>query len=167
MKKHYLYYISVLFLLGSWVSGCATRPMIVTTTIGALDARDKLLIAMQGSEFKDKVLSNIIHEFEKEGLFIEIIDLENLAEKSSRDYGAVVIMNEYRMFQVDERARHFIQGIDADEQKKIVLLTTAGSPGMTGEDLNVDAISSASEMIEADILSDRIIVRVTSILSSK
>jgi hypothetical protein len=167
MKRNYPGYILFIAFLACWVSGCATRPMIVTTTIGALDAREKLLIAMRGSEFKDKVLSNIINEFEKEHLFIEIIDLENLAEKSSRDYDAVVIMNEYKMFQIDERVRQFINGIDEDEQKKVVLLTTAGSPDMIGEDFKVDAISSASKIIEADALSNRIIQRVTSILSSR
>lgn len=113
------------------------------------------------------MLSNIIHEFEKENLFMEIIDLENLAEKSSRDYEAVVIMNEYQMFRIDKRALQFIRGLDANERKKIVLLTTAGSPGMVKEDFRVDAISSASEVVGAEALSNRIVERVTSILSSR
>ena len=68
-RNHWIYSFFVLFL-GVWISGCAVRP-IATSTIGAIDSKERLLIATQDSEFKDTVVSNVIKEFEKEKVISE------------------------------------------------------------------------------------------------
>jgi len=167
MKRDYRTYAFILWISGLLLSGCAVRPMVATTTIGSIDSRERLLIATQTSDFKDRVVSNIVHEFEKGGLFIEVIDLENLKNKSGRDYQAMVIMNEYKVFQSDGRVTRFMEGMNASDMKKIVLLTTAGTPGMIPEKWGVDAVSAASEMADVDNISGMIIRKVHMILASE
>ena len=167
MKRNYRNYAFVLLISGLLLSGCAVRPMVPTTTIGSIGSRERLLIATQTSEFKDGVVSNVTQEFEKAGLFIEITDLENLENRSCRDYQAIIIMNEYKAFRNDSRVTRFMEGVDAGDTKKIVLLTTAGAPGMIPEKWDVDAISAASEMAEVDSVSRLIIRKVHMILTSE
>ena len=163
-RNHWIYSFFVLFL-GVWISGCAVRP-IATSTIGAIDSKERLLIATQDSEFKDTVVSNVIKEFEKEKVFIEVIDLANLTRKSTKDYEAIVIMNEYKFFSINRHVKQFMKCVDENDKKKIVLLTTAGHPRLMIKGAEVDAISSASRIAKADSVSEMIIQRVSRILSS-
>lgn len=159
-----MYAFIILFIGLLLVSGCAKRP-IPTRILGAIDSKKRLLIASQDSAFKDTVVSNIISEFEKERFFIEVIDLTSLADKSSRDYGAIVILNDYKFFRMNNYVTQFIQRVDDNDRRKIVLITTAGNPGLVKDDLNVDAVTSASKMIQTDDVSEIIIKKIYLIIS--
>ncbi len=163
MKIKYWIYAFVLLFIGLWISGCAKRP-IPTNIIGPVDSKERLLIVTQDSTFKDTVVSNIISEFEKEKVFIEVIDLTRLPDKSTRDYGAIVIMNDYKFFRMNNDVTAFMQRVDDNEKRKIVLLTTAGSPTLVKDDLDVDAFTSASKMIQADAVSEMIIKKINRII---
>jgi hypothetical protein len=152
----------ILMVIG--LSGCAPQP-IVTSTIGALDSKNRLLIATQKSEFKEAIVSKVVKAFEGNNIFIEVIDLATLPNTQTDNYKAIVILNEYKFFQINRNAKKFIKGIDDNDRKKIVLLTTAGSPRLMVKGSEVDAISSASKMADTSTISNLIIQKVDSILS--
>ena len=164
MKAKRVLHIFIVIIIGILFSGCSIKPMIETNTFGSMESRERLLIASRDSEFKDKILADILKEFEPRGLFIEVIDLENLSKKIGRNYQAIVLINEYRMFQVDNRVNEFVNGISEEERSKIVLLTTAGDPKNVKDIPEVDAISSASELVNSGTISEEIITRVNAIL---
>jgi len=164
MKTYNWKYFLFVILLGIGISGCAPR-QVMTSTIGAIDSKERLLIATQESEFKDAVLSKLVKGFEKENIFIEVIDLANLSSKSTDDYRAIVIINDYRFFQINQHTRQFLENVNEYDRKKVVLLTTAGSPHLMLEETEVDAISSASKNAKADSVSEMIIKKVNTILS--
>ena len=164
MKRKYWIYVLLVMLLGICISGCAPRPL-VTNTIGAIDSKKRLLIATQDSEFKDAVVSKVVKGFKKKKVFIEVMDLANLSSKSSKAYKAIVIMNDYKFFQINRHVRHFLKSTPEYDKKKIVLLTTAGSPRLMVKGVEIDAVSSASEIAKADTVSEKIIQKVNAILS--
>lgn len=165
MKRyHWICGLSVMILVVS-ISACAPRPLVSSSTIGFIDSKKRLLIATHNSEFKDAIVVKIVKELEKEKIYIEIIDLANLSNKSSKEYEAIVIMNDYKFFQINRNVKHFLKSIPEYDRKKVVLLTTAGSPSLMVKAAEVDAISSASKKADADSVSEMIIRKVDTILS--
>lgn len=146
------------------ISGCAPRPM-VTGTIGAIDSKNRLLIATQKSEFKEAIVSKVVKSFEENNIFIEVIDLANLSNKLTEDYKAIIILNDYKFFQINRHAKKFFKNVNDYDRRKIVLLTTAGSPQLMIKSSGFDAISSASITANTDTISDAIIQKVNIILS--
>jgi len=138
---------------------------MVTSTIGAIDSKNKLLIATQKSEFKEAIVSKVVKGFEENNIFIEVIDLANLSNKLTEDYKAIIILNDYKFFQINRQAKKFLKNLNDYDRKKIVLLTTAGSPKLMIKSSEVDAISSASKISNTDTISDKIIQKVNNILS--
>ena len=163
-KNHWICILSVM-LLAMCLSACAPRPLVTGSTIGAISSKNRILIATKNSEFKDAVVSRIVKALEKEKVFIEIIDLANLSNISSKGYEAIVIMNEYKFFRINRHVRHFLESTSEYDRKKIVLLTTAGSPSIMVKGAEVDAISSASKNANAGSVSEKIIRKVDAILA--
>ncbi len=164
MKRNHWIYVLLIMLIGICISGCAARPL-VTSTIGATDSKNRLLIASQDSEFKDAVVSKVVEDFKKERVLIEIIDLANLSKKRSKEYEAIVILNDYKFFRINRHVREFLKSVNEYDRKKVVLLTTAGSPSLMVKGTDVDAISSASKNANADSVSEMIIRKVNTILA--
>jgi hypothetical protein len=164
MKIKFKIYVPFLLLFSVYSTGCATKP-ITTTTIGVIDGRDKVLIATQKSEFKEAVVSKVIEDLEKNDLYIEISDLSELAKKSAKEYEAIVIINSYKYFNFNKHVRNFLENTDKLEQKKVVLLSTAGTPKWADKGEELDAMSTASKIDEVDNVSMNIVQRVNSILS--
>jgi hypothetical protein len=138
---------------------------MVTSTIGTVDSKNRLLIATQKSEFKEAIVSKVVKSFEGNNIFIEVIDLADLSNKLIEDYKAIVILNDYKFFQINRNTKKFLKNINDYERRKIVLLTTAGSPKLMIKSSEVDAISSASIIANTDTISDAIIQKVNIILS--
>ena len=163
MKINYrVRFFILLIVIG--LSGCAPKP-IVTSRIGTIDSKNKLLIATQKSEFKEAIVSKVVKGFEGNNVFIEIIDVANLPNTETDDYEAIVILNEYKFFQINRNVGNFLKSVDDSEKKKIILLTTGGSPRLIEEGSEVDAISSASKMANTGTISNSIIQKVNGILS--
>jgi len=163
MKDKIGIYLLFFLVLGTYVAGCAPR-LVSTSTLGAIDSKKRLLIAMQKSEFKDAVVNNVVAGLEKERIFIEIIDVSNLLTQKADDYNAILVVNNYRYFRINRDVSDFFKRAEQPVKEKIVLLTTAGNPGRVDEGLGVDAISSASEMESVQDVSDSIVQKVNALL---
>ena len=163
MKIDYRVKFSIILMLIG-MAGCAPKP-IVTSRIGTIDSKNKLLIATQKSEFKEAIVSKVVKAFEGNNIFIEVIDVINLPNTQTNDYEAIVILSEYKFFQINQNVEKFLKSIDDSEKKKIVLLTTGGSPHLIEEGSEIDAISSASKMANTGTISNSIIQKVNGILS--
>jgi hypothetical protein len=125
-----------------------------------------VLIATQQTEFKEEVVFKVVEGFETDQCFIEIIDLRDLSGKSTENYKAIVIMNEYQFWMIDRHVREFLKNLHNHEKRKIILLSTTDHPSLMPKESDVDAISSASEIETADAISEAIIERVQTLLQS-
>jgi hypothetical protein len=161
--------LPILLLAGLWVAsctaGCASR--VATKTIATPDCEARLLIATMDSEFKNAVLSEVTKTLEKDRVCIKIIDVEDLEATATRTFAAVVLITDYQFLRMDGDVKRFIEKADSRQKKKLVMLTTAGTPSSVSEVPEVDAITSASKPADAAAVAKRIVDKVRARLSSK
>lgn len=146
-------------------TGCASR--VATKNIATSDCKTRLLIATMDSEFKNAVVSEVTKTLDGDRVCIKIIDVEDLAATATRTFAAVVLITDYQFFRMDGDARRFVEKADPQQKKKLVLLTTAGTPSTVSKVPEVDAITAASKPADVAALAKRIADKVRARLSLK
>ena len=123
-----------------------------------------LLIASRKSEFKQALVDRIVDAFSDQPVYMKIVGIEDLADEDANAYSAVVIINTAMGWTVDVPVEKFLKKYGAMES--IIVLTTADGgdvlPDMKKR--NIDAISSASVMDQADPLANTIIDKISQLL---
>lgn len=127
-------------------------------------AKNKLLIATQGSEFKDNVTEGIIERVENDNLYIKVIDISGLNEVNPKDYNAIVIIHTWENWQPPESVETFIKRTKKHKDK-IIVLTTSGDGTYKMDD--VDAITGESRIEEVDKYIIQITNRLKLLLNSQ
>lgn len=124
----------------------------------------KVLIASRDSEFKQALVDRIVDTFADQAVYIKVVGIEDLAKEDANTYSAVVILNTAMGWTVDVPVETFLQKYG--HMESIIVLTTADGgdvlPDMKNR--NIDAISSASVMDQADPLADSMINKINQIL---
>lgn len=146
-------------------TGCGSR--VATKSIAAADCRARLLIATMDSEFKNAVVSKVAQTLDKDRVCIKIIDVEDLAAAKTEAFFAIVLITNYQFFRMDGEVRGFIEKADPARKKKLVLLTTAGTPSTVSEVPEVDAITAASKPADVAAVAGQIVDKVRARLSLK
>lgn len=113
--------------------------------IGREDAPQSLLIAYQGSVYKNSVVEQIAEHFSTSDVYIKGIDIEYLSNVNPDDYNAIFITHTWQVWQAPEVVERFVD--DHPMMRHYVLLCTSGSGD--GQLENVDAITSASVLTSA------------------
>ena len=120
----------------------------------------KVLVASRSSEFKDATVNRIGEAFKDEPVYIKFIGIQQLKEEDGDNYAAVVLINKCMSWDMDRHVKAFLKR--HKDQSHIIVLTTSGdgdwSPKMEGR--NFDAISSASQKDNIDVIADKIITKV-------
>lgn len=116
----------------------------------------RLLIATQGSTFKNAVVKGLVDHFGREPVYIKVIDIGELNKTDVGEWNAIVILHTWENWKppyaIDEFFRRQLP------TGKIVVLTTSGKGSFKME--GVDAITSASLVEEVPIKTEQIIQRV-------
>ncbi len=107
-------------------------------------AKERVLIATQGSSFKGSVVAGVLAHLRQRQAYVKVIDVSALSLVREADWSAIVVLHTWEMEKPQPDARKFIA--NARDLGKVIVLTTSG-PG-TARMPGVDAISSASEMID-------------------
>jgi hypothetical protein len=149
---------AVMFLLES----CAAR-MVKTETLGDPRSPGRVLIAYDYSEFKADVAQRAGAVLAGAGLSVTMTDAGRLAEESPDSYGAVVLLAPVHMWQLDGNVRDFMAR--ASDRKRIILVTTAGGSGYKADIKEVDAITEASVLRDADALARTLVGKVKALLA--
>ena len=137
-----------------------------TRIVGESSSQERILIASQGTEFKNAVTESIATEFGKDGVCVEIVDVSNLSAVKTGTYSVFVIMNDYTWFSMDGDVKDFLESIKEHERKKLVLLITAGTPSSIDDDLQVDAVTCESEPSDIQSVSEKVKDRIRSVLAA-
>jgi hypothetical protein len=111
---------------------------------GAPSLPAHVLVAAQGSAFKDRLVTTLAVQLEQRPAYVKVIDVGGLADVEAADWQAIVIVHSWEFGKPPRAVRDFVARSGTKE--KIIDVTTSGSgrekfPG-------VDAISSASVMDE-------------------
>ncbi|WP_028313779.1 hypothetical protein [Desulfatibacillum aliphaticivorans] len=150
--------LAVLLLLAA---GCGPK-RVSSVQYGSPSAETKVLFATEDTAFKSVILENVVKAYEGQDVFIQVESVPALDKIDAEGYDAVVLINTCMAWRVEPEIEAFVKKT-ADKQK-IVLLTTTGDPDLNIEAPGVDSVTSASQMENADQVSQKIIDRINRIL---
>lgn len=126
--------------------------------------KTKVLIATQGSMFKDKITNGIVNHFKNDSIYIKVIDVTSLAGADPIDYNAIVLIHTWENWQPPEDVEVFINST-RDIKDKMVVLTTSGEGSYKMD--GVDAITGESKLENTSTYINQIAKRLESILNIK
>ncbi len=109
-------------------------------TVGESSSAQHVLVATQGSAFKNALVHAIVAHLAMRPVFIRIVDVSALPEVRESEWTAIIVMHTWEFGHPNASAREFIERVH--DRRKLIVITTSGSgreksPG-------VDAISAAS-----------------------
>jgi hypothetical protein len=122
-------------------------------------ARSRVLIATQGSEFKDAVVDGIVAHLRGRAVYVKVIDISELAGVDEDPWSAIVLIHTWEMRKPPPAVKAFVDR--TRDTSKLIVLTTSGAGDfkMPG----VDAISSASVVADAPLKIAEVVARVDAI----
>lgn len=120
----------------------------------------RVLIATQGSDFKNEVVSETVDRLKSKPVYIKVIDVTLLPSIHEDEWSAIVILHTWEYQEAQPDAMNFITR--ATSPDKLVVVSTSGSGNE--KIANVDGISSASSSSDVQSITDEIVSRVSKLL---
>lgn len=133
-----------------------------TTTTPHSQTEHKILIATQQSYFRDSVTTILKNNFQKQNIPVQLIDIYSLPEVEPKEYSVVIVIHKWHTWSAPEVVNKFINRTKA-QSEKIIIMTTS-SDGTYGPE-NVDAITGASKMEDAEMYANKIIDRTAALMN--
>jgi hypothetical protein len=123
--------------------------------------REHVLVATQGSPFKDAVVQGVAARLKTRPAYVKVIDVAALPSVRESDWDAIVILHTWQMSKPPEPVRAFVDR--SESRDKLVVLATSGegSQHIAG----LDTITSASKQADVPARVDEIIQRVDKVLA--
>ncbi len=151
MKKFFKILFSIILgivfvffaLLGTYVV-VNWQGVIEPFQVGNPDTMNKILIASQGSEFKNNLLDNLVQQLETEDNYLYVVDCTKLDSENVADWDAIVIIHSAQMHELPGAAELFLKR--AADHSKVMLVSTSGAGDDKIEGFAVDAVSTASHI---------------------
>jgi hypothetical protein len=131
--------------------------------INSRAADSKVLIATQGSAFKDSIVAGAVAHLKPRGIYVRVIDVSALPSVQEADWNVIVVIHTWEMHRPQADAANFIAKLR--DSRKIIVLSTSGAGSLKME--GVDAISSASQMIDVPQRVAEIDARIDAILAAR
>lgn len=155
----YVYYF-ILFLIYLWMN---RQGVIESSEIGNPELEHKVLIASQGSGFKNALVEGLSTNLEQRQIYIKVLDVTVLSEVSEEDWDAVVLIHSVEMSKLQPDVKAFLDR--THDLDKVILITTSGPGTWKTNDYDVDIITSASKKEELPGLTKEILKRLDVLLS--
>ena len=142
-------------------SSCSRN--IKEITINNLNASHKIVIASNGSDFRDGIRDKVIKKY-SENCYIEVINLDKLKTVDYERYDAILVMDAIIAWGgFNPEMKNYIDSLN--DKKKVVLFLSAGDEELKYSYNGVDAISSASVIEEEDKVVKEITGKIDMLLS--
>jgi hypothetical protein len=122
----------------------------------------KMLVAYQGSAYKNTLVENLLNQLKDESIYIKLIDVDGLENIRLSDWDCVVIINTCERGTMNDSVKSFLKR--ADSLDRIILHTTSGGGVWKTKDFNIDTITGASDLEDIDKVTDDILKRIITIL---
>jgi hypothetical protein len=161
MKKPSIRYIIHAALMIIIFSSCSRN--IKEMTINNLSAPHKIVIASNGSDFRDSIREKVIRKY-SDNCYIEVINLDKLQTIEYDRYDAILIMDAIIAWgKLNPEMKSYIDSLS--DKKKVVLFLSAGDEELKYSYNGVDALSSASVVTEEDKAVQEITRKIDMLLS--
>ena len=132
--------------------------------VNSPELETRVLIATQGSAFKNALVAKVAEELGKKAVYIQVVDVTALPKTKVEGWSALVVINTCESGKMQKDAQNYLTQVKARE--KVVLLTTSGSGTWTPEEFAIDSISSASKKESVQSLAAEILKRLELILET-
>jgi hypothetical protein len=130
--------------------------------VGSADMSKKILIASQGSEYKNLMVDTLTSRLKGEDIYISVIDISGLNQINQKDWDAEIIIHTTEGYKLPVPVKEYLDSIENPDE--VILLVTSGSGQWKPESYKVDILTSASKVAEISKLADSIMVKVNSLL---
>ena len=170
VKRHKKYVIAalsgiaLLFLFMTWYKYTYSMDIATTYEVNSPNLENRLLIATQGSKFKNAITHGIVNRYKNDSVFIRVIDISDLAQINPNEFDALVVIHTWENWKPPVPVTSFIERT-LDKKDKIIILTTSGEGSYKME--NVDAITGESILADAPIVIEKIIKKVKPLFEPK
>ncbi|EDN7593768.1 hypothetical protein GPY84_11845 [Listeria monocytogenes] len=136
--------IAVVIFAGVMLSYRFIKSMDVTENaeINKSATGDHVLLATQGSKFKDSVMDQVKKDMEGKNVHVSIIDTTKLDKVKADDYDKVVLFTTVQSDDIPENVSTFMND---NKDKSIHIAVTADSGRWDDKPKDIDAISEASK----------------------
>jgi len=101
-----------------------------------------ILLATQGSDFKNTLITNLCDSLSESSFYIKGIDVDRLPDVNDDEWDRILIVNTF-MVRLNRRVDHFLDRNDSPDHV-LLYVTSGGADWQPQPDLKVDAITSAS-----------------------
>ncbi len=147
-KKKIIIGISVLITLlvafSIWYKFKYSMGIAETYEVNPQIQERSVLIATQGSKYKNAIVEKIVEHLKTETIYIKVTDVSNLEKVDESVWSAILVIHTCEMWEPPVEVSTFLNNLK--NKDKIVVLTTSGDGDYKME--NVDAITGASVMEE-------------------
>jgi hypothetical protein len=123
----------------------------------------KVLIATQGSEFKDAVVAGLVDHLKDRRASVKVIDVSALSRTNVDGWNAIVVIHTWELRKPPAAVKAFIER--TGDRSKLIVLTTSGAGDFKTE--GVDAVSAASRMTDFYARVEEISARVDATLAGE
>jgi len=123
--------------------------------INSPDQPTRVLVATQGSEFKNGLVAAVCDRLREQPVYVKVIDVGGLDDIDTDEWNKVLVINTAMMNIMSGPARRLVargEGLD-----KVLLFVTSGGADFKPADLAVDALSGASRKGDTNRLADLIL----------
>jgi len=118
------------------------------------DAKHKILIATQGSSFKEDLLQSLIEEIQNDSLYVKVIDVGDLGNIQPSSWDGIILIHTVERFNMQKDVAQYLKV--TPNLSNVILITTSGSGEWETDEFEVDVITSASKKIEIPNIISRI-----------
>lgn len=153
--------VSVLFF--SWYLSKYSMDEIKGFEVNTREQSNHILIASQGSKFKDEVVAQVIKQLPMDVMYVKVIDVNSLPSIKEKEWDVVVILHTWEYSRPPSVVKSFVHELDS--KNKLIMISTSGRGTYLIKE--VDAISSASQLDEITSLSNEIVQRIQKVLMQR
>ncbi len=102
----------------------------------------RILIATEGSEFKNLLVKNLCDSLQKSSVYIKGVDVGDLKRIDAKHWDRILVINTFMVWP-SKNVHRFVDGA-LDPEKILLMVTSGGADWQPNSDLRIDAFTSAS-----------------------
>jgi hypothetical protein len=125
----------------------------------------RVLVASQGSDFKNAVVESLTTYLEKKQVYVKVIDVTSLANVNEDEWDALVFVHTTEQWKLWPDVDTYLAR--AHDLNKVILVTTSGSGDWKTDKYDVESITSASRMEEMRALLPALYTRLDQLLQEE
>lgn len=144
-----------------WYDYTYTMDTVIPFEVKSSKLPNKVLIASQGSRFKDSLVQYIIRHYKEEPIYFKIIDAYTLFTVNIDKWDALIIINSWEYASPPKNVKKFIAN-HPDQLDKLIILSTVGSYNFDLKE--VDMISGESIIEYVPLYTKKITNRLDTLL---